>query len=114
MTRAITAEDLADYWDFSQRTFGPGERTKGVIDHIRKELEEILADPTDTVEWIDVVFLAIDGALRHGATPEQVIETYHAKKAINMARIWTDWRTASPDEAITHVKGDSPSEHRNT
>ena len=30
---------------FSERTFGPGARTKGVLNHIRKELAEIEADP---------------------------------------------------------------------
>jgi hypothetical protein len=31
--------------DFSLRTFGPGQRTHGVLDHIRKELAEIEAKP---------------------------------------------------------------------
>ncbi len=48
--------------EFSLRTFGPGPRTAGVIDHIRKELREIEADPLDLEEWIDVVLLAFDGA----------------------------------------------------
>src|SRR5690606_4673333 len=32
---------LARQREFSERAFGPGPRTKGVIDHIRKELAEI-------------------------------------------------------------------------
>jgi hypothetical protein len=31
--------------EFSERTFGPGPRTAGVIDHIRKELREIESEP---------------------------------------------------------------------
>ncbi len=27
--------------DFSLRTFGPGERTAGVLDHLRKELRQV-------------------------------------------------------------------------
>jgi hypothetical protein len=46
---------------FSEHTFGPGERTIGVLDHIRKELREIETDPTDLEEWIDVVLLALRG-----------------------------------------------------
>ena len=52
--------------DFSDNTFGPGQRTTGVIAHIRKELEEILQEPDDLVEWIDVVLLSLDGARRAG------------------------------------------------
>ncbi|WP_368735417.1 dATP/dGTP pyrophosphohydrolase domain-containing protein, partial [Metapseudomonas otitidis] len=45
--------------EFSERTFGPGSRAKGVVDHIRKELKEIEASPGDLSEWIDVVILAL-------------------------------------------------------
>lgn len=87
---------------FSEKTFGPGARTKGVIDHIRKELKEIEADPTDISEWIDVAILALDGAWRAGFTPEQIIQTLVAKQDKNEARTWPDWRTMSEDQAIEH------------
>jgi len=41
---AIDAAHLARQREWSTRTFGPGPRTKGVIDHIRKELHEIEDD----------------------------------------------------------------------
>lgn len=44
--------------DFSERTFGPGTRTQGVLDHIRKELREIEAKksfvrsrPSRPISW---------------------------------------------------------------
>lgn len=89
---------------FSEATFGPGQRTNGVLDHIRKELIEIEADPTDIEEWIDVVILALDGAWRAGATPEKIIQTLVDKQTKNEQRVWPDWRTADPNAAITHVK----------
>ena len=55
------------HMEFSARTFGPGPRAAGVIDHIRKELREIEAAPDDLEEWIDVLMLALDGAWRSGA-----------------------------------------------
>ncbi|HHJ1578118.1 dATP/dGTP pyrophosphohydrolase domain-containing protein [Pseudomonas aeruginosa] len=58
---------------FSERTFGPGSRAAGVVDHIRKELREIEEAPGDLAEWIDVVILALDGAWRTGATPARQI-----------------------------------------
>lgn len=89
---------------FSLKTFGPGLRTKGVSDHIRKELEEIAAHPTDLEEWIDVILLAFDGAYRTGADPQQIIDAIVAKQTKNEGRTWPDWKTADPDKAIEHVR----------
>jgi len=90
--------------NWSEKTFGPGARTAGVCDHIRKELIEIEADPGDTKEWIDVVILGLDGAWRSGATPQQIIDAIVAKQTKNENREWPDWRTADPDKAIEHVR----------
>jgi hypothetical protein len=89
---------------FSLRTFGPGNRTKGVIDHIRKELLEIEANPLDLTEWVDVILLALDGAWRAGFDPAQITDAIQAKQAKNERRVWPDWRTADPDKAIEHVR----------
>lgn len=88
--------------DFSLRTFGPGPRTKGVCDHIRKELDEIEADPADADEWIDVVLLALDGLWRSGVSPREAARRLDAKQTKNEGRRWPDWRTMSPDKAIEH------------
>ncbi|HIE2480258.1 dATP/dGTP pyrophosphohydrolase domain-containing protein [Pseudomonas aeruginosa] len=75
---------------FSERTFGPGSRAAGVVDHIRKELREIEEAPGDLAEWIDVVILALDGAWRTGATPAQIIDALVAKQTKNESRTWLD------------------------
>lgn len=108
---------------FSHATFGPGQRTKGVTDHIQKELEEVreaaaLPDPGWMVagEWVDVVILALDGltrelSYRHGleagrADPEntarQAVNLITNKQSANEGRNWPDWRNADPDKAIEH------------
>lgn len=89
---------------FSERTFGPGARTAGVCDHIRKELKEIEEAPADLEEWIDVVMLALDGAWRTGASSSAIAAALAAKLAKNEARTWPDWRTAEPGKAIEHVR----------
>lgn len=89
---------------FSLRTFGPGARSAGVIDHLRKELLELERDPSDLTEWIDVVLLACDGAWRQGFTPEQIACNLGEKLARNEQRSWPDWRTADPNKAIEHVR----------
>jgi hypothetical protein len=93
---------------FSERTFGPGARTAGVLDHIRKELAEIERDPGDVTEWIDVVLLALDGAWRAGHEPEAIAAALAAKQAKNELRTWPDWRTADPNRAIEHERAEAP------
>lgn len=88
--------------DWSGKTFGPGARTEGVVDHIRKELAEILANPDDLYEWVDVVILALDGAWRAGYQPAQIAYALEAKQTRNEGRTWPDWRTADPSKAIEH------------
>ena len=93
---------------FSRATFGPGPRTEGVLDHIRKELSEIEADPTDIMEWVDVIILAFDGAWRAGWSAEDIVSAIVAKQTKNEGRAWPDWRTAAPDKAIEHVREEVP------
>ncbi|MCP4208898.1 MAG: DUF550 domain-containing protein [Shimia sp.] len=98
---------------FSHATFGPGVRTAGVCDHIRKELQEVQEAGGDAAEWVDVVILALDGLTRQLASrvgerrdPSHVAETACAmiagKQIINEARTWPDWRTVDLDKAIEH------------
>ena len=69
---------------FSRKTFGPGARTLGIVDHIRKELVEILATPLDAEEWADVFTLAVDGALRAGLTPAAINEELQELSAVDL------------------------------
>lgn len=89
---------------FSLKAFGPGARTEGVVDHICKELKEVLAAPHDLEEWTDLILLSLDGAWRAGYTPEEVADSVTAKLAKNEARTWPDWRTADPTKAIEHIR----------
>lgn len=101
---------------FSHATFGPGQRTEGVIDHIRKELVEVEGANGESSEWVDVVILALDGLTRQlsycntkgeRSDPTMVAEIacgmIMAKQTRNEARDWPDWRTAELGKAIEHV-----------
>jgi hypothetical protein len=100
---------------FSKATFGPGARTKGLIDHIRKELVEVEESGGSAKEWVDVVILAMDGLTREiwnndkgvnsHAVATLAVQMIVAKQAKNELRDWPDWRTMSQDVAIEHVKG---------
>jgi hypothetical protein len=108
-------EHLLRQMAWSHATFGPGDRRQGVIDHIRKELNEVEDSGGVAAEWVDVVILALDGLTRRLAfmyegreDPEFVarkaIEMIKAKQSINEAREWPDWRTADPEKAIEHKR----------
>ncbi|WP_454674867.1 dATP/dGTP pyrophosphohydrolase domain-containing protein [Achromobacter pestifer] len=90
--------------EFSASTFGPGARTQGVVDHIRKELIEVLEQPDSPAEWIDIILLALDGAWRTGASAEQVAQALRDKQTCNESRTWPDWRECDPDKAIEHER----------
>lgn len=89
---------------WSRKTFGEGKRTKGVIAHIKKELAEIENAPLDLEEWVDVMILAIEGAWRTGAHPDEITAALHRKTEKNANRKWPDWRERGEDEAIEHIK----------
>lgn len=95
---------LRRQYDFSLRTFGPGQRTTGVLDHIRKELTEVEANPGDIYKWADVLLLALDGAMRAGFGPELVAQAIGQKQKWNEGRKWPDWRTVDPNKAIEHER----------
>lgn len=95
---------LQRQYDWSLSTFGPGPRSAGVIKHIEKELYEVAENPDDVEEWIDVVILALDGAMRQGYTPKEVAKALEAKQAKNETRKWPDWREFTEGEAIEHIK----------
>lgn len=90
--------------NWSTQTFGPGDRTIGVVDHIQKELKEIRENPNDLEEWIDVIILAIDGAWRSGHTAEEIVEKLQYKQAKNESRRWPDWRNQPTNKAIEHIR----------
>jgi hypothetical protein len=102
--KSIDAAHLQHQRDWSTQTFGPGDRTIGIMAHIEKEFAEILLDPTDGKEWCDVVILALDGAWRAGMQPQEIIDWLIEKQSINERREWPDWKTFTNGEAIEHIK----------
>jgi len=105
-------DKLVDQVIWSATTFGTGIRTEGLIDHIKKELEEIRKCPNDIEEWIDIIILGFDGAWRC-LDPEcripysaalAVLSTLNEKREKNKKRVWPDWRTVPEGKAIEHIR----------
>jgi len=79
-------EYIQKHHAWSQATFGTQVSTIRLIRHIEKELKEIEAAPYDLEEWIDVIILAIDGACRIGARPQEIAEALQIKQDKNIVR----------------------------
>lgn len=101
-TREALEAAIGTFWAFSQETFGPGKRTKGIIQHIQKELGELAHSPEDRMEWIDVVILGMDGYQRLGLTASQFLDDLLSKQGIVMARKFP--APTSEDEAVEHIR----------
>ena len=100
---------------WSKATFGPGERTEGVLDHIGKEIEEVKKANGESSKWVDLVILSLDGLTRrlwavgNNRTADEIAEIacnmIRGKQGRNELRDWPDWRTADPNKAIEHERG---------
>lgn len=72
---------------WSKKEFG--DSYDGVIKHLRREVEEAAKNPSDLEEWVDVVNMAMDGAMRHaGADGEAFVAALLAKHQKNINRTW--------------------------
>lgn len=104
---------------WSEKTFGPFSpdcaHVDGVIDHLKEEIGEVQENPRDVSEWIDVMILAMDGAMRMGFSPHEIAEALDAKQTKNEGRRWPDWRTQDPGKKIkalpNPVEADEPGEY---
>ena len=76
---------------FSHATFGPGTRTAGVADHIRKELDEVLEAGGSADEWVDVVILALDGLTTQFTTDNLLaMQSLTGDALVEAYRRWVD------------------------
>lgn len=92
--------------DITQRAFGPGSRMNAILDHMLKEMGEVRDSGGETLEWIDLVILALDGAVRScDGDIELVLNSLEYKLMVIHRRKYPDWRTANPDKAIEHIRG---------
>ena len=90
--------------EFSINTFGPGKRVDSLLDHISKEIIEVHESAGALSEWIDIVILALEGALRSVDSALEVALALEAKQRVNEGRRWPDWRSAQDNKAIEHIR----------
>lgn len=97
---------LARQFEWSRSTFGLEYRPTALIKHVRKELVEIEAKPTDPVEWVDVALLALDAAWRSARLSGEMLATLIITKMnTNRARKWSE---PDADGCVQHVREAAP------
>ena len=92
--------------NWSRETFGPDSvrGATGPLKHLEKEVKEVQEAPGDIYEYVDCLFLVLDASRRSGFTKEQLIHAAYQKLEANKKRSWPDWKTASLDNPMEHIK----------
>lgn len=87
--------------DWSNATFGADASPLGPLRHMLLEVQEVIENTDDLLEWADVQLLFWDALRRAGVTDEQLHQACLAKMEINMRRTW---RPAQDGEPRLHQK----------
>jgi hypothetical protein len=89
---------------WSIKIFGTDKTALSITNHIREELLEVEEDPYDLVEWADVILMGIDGFVRHGGCPEDLLDIMIAKFEIVQERKYPDIKDQVKDKPINHIR----------
>lgn len=75
---------------FSNKTFGNPQKCNFKIPllHLKEEIDEVLSNPDDKIEWADCLLLFLDAVQRKGFSIENIIDISHKKLKINKKRVW--------------------------
>lgn len=97
-------DDLASSLSrWSQATFGTDQERGpiGPIKHLKKECDEVLADPTNREEYADLLILVLDASRRAGIKPLELIRASIKKMELNKTR---QWGKPVNDEPVEHLR----------
>ncbi|WP_282129379.1 dATP/dGTP pyrophosphohydrolase domain-containing protein [Roseobacter litoralis] len=81
-------------------TGGPGPL--GPLNHLKKEVQEAIDDPSDPMEYADLLMLVLDAARRAGVDPKTLLVLFAAKLEICRRR---EWAEPNADGSVEHVRG---------
>ena len=88
--------------EFSFGTFGTPEARgcEPPLLHLQDEIQELIDNPDDNMEWADCFLLLIDAARRKGHSLDDLLDFALAKLAINRNRKWEK----QPNGVYYHIK----------
>ncbi len=80
-------DDLAEW---SNNTFGPVDKRGPLspLNKLKEEIEELIKEPYDKLEYADALHLIFDAARRAGISLELLIKSADDKLQINKLRSW--------------------------
>jgi hypothetical protein len=75
---------------FSSKTFGTPEVRDCIapLRHLKEEVQELIDNPNDEMEWADCFLLLLDAAWRKGYTVDDLTKFASQKLEINKKRTW--------------------------
>ena len=81
---------IAERNEFSSKTFGTPEVRDCIapLKHLQEEVQELIDNPTDTMEWADCFLLLLDASWRKGYSIDDLIDFGRKKLEINKKRTW--------------------------
>ena len=88
-----------DIGEFTDKTFGHST-VESKMTHLREELDEVIADPQDELEWADCMILLLDAARRQGFSMDDLQQAINKKMTINRAR---KWGNADENGVVKHI-----------
>jgi hypothetical protein len=89
-----------DIVDWQWQTFGEGHNPVPCLMHLKKEVDEAIADPDKIEEYADILILTLAAVDRAGFDLFDLLHAAEKKHAINKQRTW-----GTPDEhgVVQHV-----------
>lgn len=94
-----TLQDNVSEW--SDATFGPGQRTEGMIAHLALEVQELKESPESIKEYADCFMLLIDVAGSVGFNMDDLVRATFDKLEVNKKR---KWGPTNEDGSVEHVR----------
>jgi hypothetical protein len=86
----------------------PSRTTSSILNHLKKEIEEIRAEPSDVLEYADVLMLLSDAASYNEISMSEVFKKAFEKLETNKARVWGEVNDEGFVEHVAqHANGDS-------
>ena len=86
--------------DWAENTF-PGQTVAGKLAHLAREVEEVIANPHDIMEYADCFLLLIDAARLRGIKASAIVAHAVDKLEINKRRKWGE---PNADGSVEHCK----------
>ena len=89
--------------DFANEKFGDPENPLPPLHHLKGEVDELIENPIDLLEYADCMILLIQSALKVGYNMDVLFYAIQTKHAMNKKRKWGE-----PDEngVVQHIKED--------